>query len=134
MTKVNIFTSQTTNYRLSTYLVFPKSIKMSCIGMVNESQFTYENLHHMNKYKHYKNEYKEKEECADKDECKIFIRCEQGQDENNINDKCHMKIYRHPPRTRQIKLAENMHSLIINKSSSDNSCILPGDEDAKNME
>ena len=26
-----------------------------------------------------------------------------------------MKLYRHPPRTRQIKLAENLHSLTINK-------------------
>ena len=37
-----------------------------------------------------------------------------------IEDVIHMKIYRHPPRTRQIKLAENIHSLLINKSRRDN--------------
>ena len=31
-----------------------------------------------------------------------------------------MTLYRHPPRTRRIKLAENIHSLIANKSSVEN--------------
>ena len=31
-----------------------------------------------------------------------------------------MMMYRHPPRTRQISLAENIHSLIINKHGSQN--------------
>ena len=79
-------------------------------------QYTKDNLAHLQQYKHFKNEYEQKPKCKYDDECKSYIRCEQGQDENSISDKCHMMIYRHPPRTRQIKLAENIHSLILNES------------------
>ena len=34
-----------------------------------------------------------------------------------------MVIYRHPPRTRHIKLSENIHSLIFNKSADQNAPI-----------
>eukprot|EP01084_Bolivina_argentea_P136040 239626_1 len=79
-------------------------------AMKEKYQFSQENLDHLNQYKHFKNEYEEKPACKHGDECKSYIRCESGQDENRLDDKCHMKLYRHPPRTRQIKLAENIHS------------------------
>ena len=41
-------------------------------------------------------------------------------DQNRIDDQCHMFIYRHPPRSRQIKLAENVHSLLVNEYHKNN--------------
>eukprot|EP01084_Bolivina_argentea_P167800 291140_1 len=76
------------------------------------------NLNHLNAFVHFKDEYKEKPACRHGDECKSHIRMEQG--DNQLNDQCHLKLYRHPPRKRNIKLAENMHSLIINTNKEQN--------------
>ena len=41
-----------------------------------------------------------------------------------------MKLYHHPPRTRQIKLSQNIKSLVINKSNEDNHPLYePTDDD-----
>ena len=37
-----------------------------------------------------------------------------------MDDQCHMKLYRHPPRARQLKLAENICTLTVNESTEDN--------------
>ena len=81
------------------------------------NEYNPKNLNHMQQYRHYANEYEDKPVCKYGEECKSYIRSEKGVDQNCIEDKCHMIIFRHPPRTRQIKLAENIHSLVINKSS-----------------
>ena len=89
-------------------------------NLKKREEFTAQNLLHMKIYRHHANNYEDKEICKYGDECKSYIRNENGLDQNRIDDKCHMLLYRHPPRTRRIKLAENVHSLIINKSSKDN--------------
>eukprot|EP01084_Bolivina_argentea_P271284 461549_1 len=81
-------------------------------------KLTKENVNHLNEFSHFIDEYGQKPPCKYKDECKAFIRMESGG--NKIEDQCHVKLYRHPPRTRNIKLAENMYSLIINKNKRQN--------------
>eukprot|EP01084_Bolivina_argentea_P202571 346095_1 len=84
-------------------------------SMKQNYEFNETNLNHLQQFSHFQNDFDEKPECKYGNECKTYIRSERGQDQNRIDDKCHMTIYRHPPRTRQIKLAENVHSMIINK-------------------
>ena len=81
-------------------------------SMKEKYEFTQKNLDHLERYQHFENEYQEKPKCRYGQECKSYIRCEQNTDENSVNDECHMKIFRHPPRTRQIQFAKNMHSMI----------------------
>ena len=91
-------------------------------SMKQEYQYNEENLRHLTDYLHFVNEMEEKPECKFKDECKAYQRQENGEG-NRIDDKCHMKLYKHPPRSRQIKLAQNVHSMIINKTQQDNHAI-----------
>eukprot|EP01084_Bolivina_argentea_P274010 466892_1 len=79
---------------------------------------TKENLYHLNKYTHFRDECIEKQECKYSNECNAYVRMENGG--YNINDKCHMKLYRHPPRNRYIKLSKNIHSFIFHKKKEDN--------------
>ena len=84
-------------------------------------EYNQQNLDHLQQYRHHENSYENKPECKYGDECQVYIRSETGRDMNSINDKCHMTIYRHPPRTRsRLKLEQNIHSLIINKQTADN--------------
>ena len=97
-------------------------------AMKQKYEFSKQNLQHMNEYSHFMNEYEEKPQCKYGQDCKAYIRSENGQ--NRLDDNCHMKIYRHPPRTRNIKLAENINSLIINKKKEQNhKRYWPTDED-----
>ena len=89
-------------------------------SMIATHQHNLQNLHHLEKYRHYQNEYEDKPICKYNDECKSYIRCENGVDKNEISDQCHMILYRHPPRTRHVKLAENINSLLINGANWDN--------------
>ena len=89
-------------------------------AMKEKYQYTMDNLYHLQQYNHYQDEYTQKPKCKYGDECKTYIRCEIATDQNRIEDKCHMKIYRHPPRTRQVKLAQNIHAMIINEWNTDN--------------
>eukprot|EP01084_Bolivina_argentea_P132873 234480_1 len=66
--------------------------------MKEKYQFNAKNLLHLIEFTHFKDEYGEKLACKYKDECKSYIRSETGN--NNFEDQCHMKLYRHPPRTR----------------------------------
>ena len=89
-------------------------------SMKNQYQYNKQNLNHLRKYHHFQNEIQEKPRCKYGDECKTYIRCESGQDENRIDDQCHMAIFRHPPRTQRVQLAQNMHSFIFNQSHHEN--------------
>eukprot|EP01084_Bolivina_argentea_P019684 36604_1 len=75
-------------------------------------QFDKQHLNHLNEFNHFLNEYEEKPSCKYSDDCNAYKRMENGG--NRMDDKCHMKIYRHPPRRRNIKLAENVSAFIYN--------------------
>eukprot|EP01083_Nonionella_stella_P086513 240394_1 len=83
-----------------------------------EYQFNKANYHHLRDHYHLKNEFKDKPQCRYSSECEAYIRQQKGGD--RIDDQCHMMTYRHPPRTRNIELARNMHSFVFNKSKTDN--------------
>eukprot|EP01084_Bolivina_argentea_P161715 281496_1 len=87
-------------------------------AMKQKYEFNQSNLQHMNEYEHFKNEFEEKPKCKDGQNCETYIRQENGA--CILEDECHMKIYRHPPRNRNIKLAANIHSLIVNKKQEQN--------------
>ena len=87
-------------------------------AMMTEDEYSKQNYDHLHLFKHFQNDFTSKQICKYGQECKSYINYEQGTDANNINDKCHMKLYRHPPRTRQIKLAENMKSMILKTDES----------------
>ena len=63
-------------------------------NMKEKYEYNTENLQHLIQFRHHSNQYKDKPVCKYKDECKAYIRCEHGQDQNKINDQCHMYIYR----------------------------------------
>ena len=61
----------------------------------------------------YEFEYNEKSACKHGMECEAFIRLESGG--NRLDDRCHIKLYPHPPRTdRQIRMTEDVAKVIIN--------------------
>eukprot|EP01084_Bolivina_argentea_P075898 137541_1 len=102
-------------------------------AMKNKYEWNQNNLNHLNEFVHFKNEYQEKPECKYKDECKSYIRLETGG--NEITDQCHMKLYRHPPRARNIKLSDNLNPLIIHKSQKQNYALYsPTHKDCKKYE
>eukprot|EP01083_Nonionella_stella_P045837 122868_1 len=87
-------------------------------GMNESYKFSAENLYHLEQFTHFTDEYGAKTACRYKDECNAYKRLENGG--NRLEDKCHMKIYRHPPRKRNIQLQKNVHALIMNKSDKEN--------------
>eukprot|EP01084_Bolivina_argentea_P075899 137543_1 len=97
-------------------------------AMKDEYKWSEQNLTHLDKYTHFINEYEEKPDCKYKDDCKSYIRLEKG--DNNSNDMCHMKLFKHPPRNRNIQLAENMHSFVLHKKIEQNRSVYePTDDD-----
>ena len=64
-------------------------------------------------FTHLRDDFKDKPACCFKDECRQFLKVEQGG--NNVSDLCHMKLYRHPPRSRRVYLAENVRAMIVNQ-------------------
>eukprot|EP01083_Nonionella_stella_P241584 843514_1 len=82
-------------------------------GMKEGYKYCAENLYHLDQFTHLADEYAAKTECRYNDECKAYKRLENGG--NALKDKCHMKMYRHPPRKRNIKLQDNVNAFIINK-------------------
>eukprot|EP01084_Bolivina_argentea_P289456 497070_1 len=75
-------------------------------------------LHHMEQFTHFSDEYAEKPECKNNTDCESYKRLQNGG--NNINDLCHIKLYKHPPRTRNIQLQQNIKSLIVHKNKRQN--------------
>eukprot|EP01084_Bolivina_argentea_P120388 213368_1 len=98
-------------------------------SMKRDYSLNQKNLSHLNSFTHFKNEIKEKPECKFNEKCSSFIRLEAGG--NAINDQCHLKLYRHPPRMRNIKLAENIHSFVFNKESDEAGPYKPTKDDKK---
>eukprot|EP01084_Bolivina_argentea_P005387 10166_1 len=101
-------------------------------AMKNKEEYTEHNLAHLLEFVHFEDSYNEKPSCKHGVECKSFVRLESGG--NSLNDRCHVQIYRHPPRNnRQIKLSDNMNELIVNKEwkECNNYLYEPTDEDDK---
>eukprot|EP01084_Bolivina_argentea_P307977 532415_1 len=78
--------------------------------MIKDYDFTKECLAHLYEFEHFKDDYFNKIACRYGEKCRQYIRMENG--ENRLIDKCHMKLYRHPPRQRQIQLAENVQEFM----------------------
>eukprot|EP01084_Bolivina_argentea_P154060 268583_1 len=87
-------------------------------GMKEKYEWNDKNLAHLNAWNHFEDEFSSKPKCKYFDKCKAYIRLENGN--NKINDLCHIKIFRHPPRNRNIKLSNNIYSLILNKNKKQN--------------
>eukprot|EP01084_Bolivina_argentea_P308558 533591_1 len=86
--------------------------------MLKQNEFTVDNLRHLENDIHFEDPNSEKPQCKYGDECKIFIQMEQNVNSKNcVEDECHMILYRHPPRTRTIKMSENIHSLVLKTNS-----------------
>eukprot|EP01083_Nonionella_stella_P200796 735028_1 len=69
-------------------------------------------LQHLLEYAHFEDEFHEREACRYGLECKSFVRLETGG--NKLADRCHLKLYTHPPRNnRQIRMAEGTAELIL---------------------
>eukprot|EP01084_Bolivina_argentea_P093818 168677_1 len=90
-----------------------------------------ENLKHLHEFVHYSNEYNDKPKCKYGQQCRAYLRLQN--DGNRLDDRCHTKLYNHPPRTRrQLQLAENMNSFIVNTKYEQNQPIYkPTDDDNK---
>eukprot|EP01084_Bolivina_argentea_P252193 423250_1 len=96
-------------------------------GMKENYEWNQENLNHVDNFTHFKDEYTEKPECKYKDQCYGYLRLDKGG--HLLSDRCHMKLFRHPPRSRRVKLAENIHSLIINDCEDENHPLYKPTED-----
>ena len=90
------------------------------MDMIEKYQCNQKNLNHLLQFQHFENEYENKPKCEYGDSCKGYSSYVEGVDQNKIEYKCHMKLYNHPPRTQRIKLSQNIHSLILNKSKHEN--------------
>eukprot|EP01084_Bolivina_argentea_P270692 460345_1 len=116
------------------YMIDNKTINpMGCliyVKMKDQYEYTEDNLNHLNEFIHHKDEYMDKTECKFSDECKAYKRLEEG--DNKLEDLCHIKLFKHPPRGRNIKLQNNINSLIINKNLQQNYPLYkPTDDDKK---
>eukprot|EP01084_Bolivina_argentea_P264194 447433_1 len=61
--------------------------------------YSEDNLKHLIEHNHFKDEFVEKQPCRYYEKCKATVRLENG--ENRLDDRCHVQLYRHPPRNRQ---------------------------------
>eukprot|EP01084_Bolivina_argentea_P271297 461584_1 len=102
--------------------------------MKNDQKFTEDNLQHLHKYNHFKNEYSDKDECKFGDECHTFKRLQLGG--NKLEDRCHIKLYRHPPRTRtKLTSSPEINSFCLNNGWSENESLYkPTQDDKKEFE
>eukprot|EP01084_Bolivina_argentea_P203236 347148_1 len=81
--------------------------------MKGKYKWNEQNLKHLTNFTHFNDDYNQKTPCRYYDECKAYKRLEQGG--NELSDKCHIELYRHPPRNRNIKLSQNINPLKINQ-------------------
>eukprot|EP01084_Bolivina_argentea_P139945 246133_1 len=86
--------------------------------LLKQYKFNDANYNHIVNYNHFKNGMEEKPECINNQNCHSFKRLDEGG--NNIEDKCHLEIFRHPPRKRIINLQQNINSLIIHQKWTEN--------------
>eukprot|EP00485_Elphidium_margaritaceum_P010764 CAMPEP_0202687930 /NCGR_PEP_ID=MMETSP1385-20130828/3479_1 /ASSEMBLY_ACC=CAM_ASM_000861 /TAXON_ID=933848 /ORGANISM="Elphidium margaritaceum" /LENGTH=469 /DNA_ID=CAMNT_0049342791 /DNA_START=33 /DNA_END=1442 /DNA_ORIENTATION=+ len=80
--------------------------------------YTPDNLKHLEQYTHFGDKVGDKPLCKYGDECNAFKRMENGG--NQVNDRCHFKLYLHPPRARILTLSQNMHAFVMNTARQDN--------------
>eukprot|EP01083_Nonionella_stella_P153719 494239_1 len=92
--------------------------------------YTEENLNHVLEYTHFKDEYNEKPKCNYGQGCKAYGRLQSG---HLLKDRCHMKLYRHPPRgNTQINLPAYTAALKVHKHPEENPAVYePTEEDSK---
>eukprot|EP01084_Bolivina_argentea_P015007 28067_1 len=89
------------------------------IAMKEHYNYNENNLTHLYEFTHFHDEYNEKPICKYAQKCKSFIRLQNG--DNRLDDRCHIKLYRHPPRNnRQIMLSENINKFICNQNIEQN--------------
>eukprot|EP01084_Bolivina_argentea_P015318 28634_1 len=99
-------------------------------AMKQKYRYTKNNLTHLLNYEHFDNPIKQKPQCKYLDECKAYIRLENGGD--RFDDRCHTALYRHPPRNRNIGLSANINALVVHKKFSQNhATYVPTNEDQK---
>eukprot|EP01084_Bolivina_argentea_P294372 506479_1 len=75
-------------------------------SMKQDYKFSENSLKHLQTYSHYKTARFESPECRYGVKCRSFKRMQEGG--YRLDDRCHMEIYRHSPRTMDIKLAKNI--------------------------
>eukprot|EP01084_Bolivina_argentea_P032105 59390_1 len=75
-------------------------------GTLKNYVFDEEHFIHLCSYTHHISEYKEKPECQYGVECYAYKRLKDGK--YQLNDRCHAKLYRHPPRSKHIELQSNI--------------------------
>eukprot|EP01083_Nonionella_stella_P095046 266750_1 len=114
----------------------PKNIVITCphitgngakcpiyLSMIKNYNFTENNLSHLLDFEHFKDKYEGKPSCKYGVQCKSFLRLEEGG--HNLNDRCHIKLYHHPPRNdRQIKMNKNLNKWKFNTTETQNHPVL----------
>eukprot|EP01083_Nonionella_stella_P198457 728601_1 len=70
--------------------------------------YTEQNLIHLQKAVHHKSRMHGIPTCRDGQGCKAFKRLALGGE--RTDDRCHMHIYRHPPRGEALQLAQNLNT------------------------
>merc|ERR1711879_507045 len=78
----------------------------------DQYQWNEENLQHLSEFSHFEDEFEQKPVCRYGNTCHSYVRLDEGG--NELKDRYHIKLYRHPPRSRNIELAENMKEFIFN--------------------
>eukprot|EP01084_Bolivina_argentea_P174217 301776_1 len=87
-------------------------------AMIIDNIYTEYNFDHLCNFVHFRNAYQEQASCHGNYNCESFIRFQNKS--NSLSDRCHNKLYRHPPRrNRQIQMAENC-AFVINENANDN--------------
>eukprot|EP01084_Bolivina_argentea_P258428 435672_1 len=95
--------------------------------------FSEKYLNHLYEYNHFQNEFVDKPECKYHDDCYAYVRLtERGG--NELKDRCHIALYRHPPRGRKAKSSEDINSFCLNDEWAENIELYHStDDDNKNM-
>eukprot|EP01084_Bolivina_argentea_P104569 187230_1 len=95
--------------------------------------FSENNLRHLNEFEHFSNEFLDRPACRYGDECYAYQRLENGG--YDLKDRCHIQIYRHPPRYRRSKPSQDIKSFCLNDEWIDNKPIYsPTEQDQKQYE
>ena len=92
--------------------------------MKNNYKYTRDNYNHLLEFNHFRNDIINKPICKYGTDCNAFKRMDmyndgknrkrKKQDSNRFDDKCHLAIFRHPPRNdRQARMSQNANKLII---------------------
>eukprot|EP01084_Bolivina_argentea_P014020 26232_1 len=90
-------------------------------------------LNHLYEYDHFKNEFVDNTKCKFGDQCYAYKRLSEGG--NELKDRCHVQIYRHPPRYRKSKPSDDINSFSLNDEWAENiSLYRPSEEDKKTYE